>query len=92
VLQTSQAIQKFFEDHEHHEGFWDFVHERGLYDAQRYSDRHSYDAFEDGLALGLMASGKEIFMHSTKNLDLYFVGPEAQILAKLNQKLEQWPH
>ena len=93
MFQKSSAITDFFNKNQHLDGFWDFVHESNVYDAQWWDgDDDSLETLERGFNLAIKAANHPVFQFSSAdaNLYLYFIGPEKDIVTKLNSELENW--
>jgi len=95
--QTSQRITNFFAGNEHLDGFWDFIHESGCYDEQQYEGGDRWDDFDNGFDLARAAGDKPVFVHDVSvhhkdasDLNLYFIGTEDEVVARLEEKLAAW--
>ena len=88
----SDKINQWFADNEHLDGFWDFVHEHYLYDAQEWDGDDKFDLFERGFELARKAGDKPVYQYSTEDysLTLYFIGQDGEIVKNLQSQLDDW--
>jgi hypothetical protein len=89
---NSEKINKFFEENEDIDGFWDWVHEKPFYDEQQWDEDEKWDLFDKGFNLARKAGDQPIYEYSTEDasLQLYFIGNESAILKRLNKFLKDF--
>ena len=98
IFEQSEAIRQFFLQNRHLDGFWDFIHESGVYDAQWWSgDDCGPELIERGFDLANGANNHPVYEYNVATDDkecsgliLYFIGLEAVILNRLNLELQEW--
>jgi len=88
----SDKINNWFRNNEHYEGFWDFVHNGELADAQVWSGEDFHDELiERGFDLAKKAGKHDVYRSSVNyRSDQYFIGDESSIITRLQTALKSW--